>query len=311
MKVLIICSGNSGSISPFIQDQAESLEKYGVTIDYFLIRGHGVLGYLKNLSILKKHINSCKPDLIHAHYGLSGLLAAMQRKIPVIVTFHGSDINVKKNVKYSYLAAKLSKENIFVHSDLPRKIIYSKTSVNIIPCGVDLNVFYPDKSKRDQRNSAQDIKEKKVLFASRFSNPVKNYTLARKAVELLADNVKLIELKGYSRSEVNRLMNSVDLLLVTSHSETGPLVVKEAIAANCPIVSTDVGDVREVIGETEGCYITSFEPGDVADKIKMALEFSEKRGMMQGRQRIIELGLDSENVVKRIINVYEQVLGER
>lgn len=311
MKVLIVCSGNSGMISSIIQDQAESLKRNGVSIDFFLMKGKGILGYLKNLPALKKKINAFNPDLIHAHYGLSGLLATMQPKKKVVITFHGSDINVKNNVKYSYLAARLSKENIFVHPDLPKKIRYSKKSVNIIPCGVDLKVFYPDKSKSDRSNSAQDNKEKKILFASRFANPVKNYTLASNAVELLTDNVKLIELKGYTRSEVNLLMNSVDLLLVTSNSETGPLVVKEAMACNCPIVSTNVGDVRKVVGDTEGCYITTFEPEDVAEKIKLALNFSNVKGRTEGRKRIIDLELDSENVAKRVISVYEQILGKR
>ena len=37
-----------------------------------------------------------KPDIIHAHYGLSGLLANLQRSIPVVTTYHGSDINLPK-----------------------------------------------------------------------------------------------------------------------------------------------------------------------------------------------------------------------
>jgi teichuronic acid biosynthesis glycosyltransferase TuaC len=48
MKVLIVCSGNSGNINPFIKDQGEALEKQGIIISYFLIKGKGVNGYLKN-----------------------------------------------------------------------------------------------------------------------------------------------------------------------------------------------------------------------------------------------------------------------
>ena len=80
------------------------------------------------------------------------------------------------------------------------------------------------------------------------------------------------------------------------------------MACNCPIVSTDVGDVRWVIGNTEGCYKCSYEPGDVAEKIKMALEFARTKGRTKGRQRIIELGLDSESIAKRIVEVYESVI---
>ena len=90
--------------------------------------------------------------------------------------------------------------------------------------------------------------------------------------------------------------------------EGSPNVVKEAMACNCPLVSTNVGDVEWVIGNTEGCYISSFEPAVMAEKIKLALQFAEKQGRTKGLTRIMELGLDSETVAKRIINVYENLL---
>ena len=98
-----------------------------------------------------------------------------------------------------------------------------------------------------------------------------------------------------------------ELVILTSLWEGSPNVIKEAMACNCPIVSTNVGDVRWVIGDTEGCYITSFDPEDVAEKIKLALEFGKRTN---GRDRIIELGLDSETIAKRLIDIYSKVLEE-
>ena len=82
-------------------------------------------------------------------------------------------------------------------------------------------------------------------------------------------------------------------------------MIKEAMACNLPIVSTDVGDIKWVIGNIEGCYITTFDPKDVADKIKMALNFNKRTN---GRDRIIELGLDSNTIAKRLISIYERVI---
>ena len=76
------------------------------------------------------------------------------------------------------------------------------------------------------------------------------------------------------------------------------------MACNCPIVSTDVGDVEEVIGKIEGCYISGFEPRDVANKIIRALDFSDKHGRTKGRIRIFELGLDDESIARRVADVY-------
>ena len=87
MRVLIIASGNSPKISPFVEEQVNSLKELGLVIDYFLIRGKGILGYLKNYFLLIKTLknNNCY-DIIHAHYGLSGLLATMQTLVPVVIT---------------------------------------------------------------------------------------------------------------------------------------------------------------------------------------------------------------------------------
>ena len=83
MKVLIVCSGNSGFISPFIKEQVESLEKLNVAIDYFLIKGRGFFGYLKNYRFLIRKIKECSPDLIYAHYGLLSLSASFNNKVDV------------------------------------------------------------------------------------------------------------------------------------------------------------------------------------------------------------------------------------
>jgi glycosyltransferase involved in cell wall biosynthesis len=147
-----------------------------------------------------------------------------------------------------------------------------------------------------------------VLFASDFSPPVKNYSLAYSAIKLLDNNINLIELKGYNREQVNQLLNSCDLMLLTSTREGSPQLVKEAMACNCPIVSSDVGDVKEVINQTVGCYICSFEPQDVAQKIKQAIEYSRIYNRTNGRARIIELGFDNETIADKIIAVYNKIL---
>ena len=94
-------------------------------------------------------------------------------------------------------------------------------------------------------------------------------------------------------------------MVLTSFHEGSPNVIKEAMACNCPIVATNVGDVEFIIGDTKGCYISDFDANDVAEKIKLALEFGKKT---EGRNRIIEFGLDSRSVARKIIRVYKQVL---
>ena len=107
MKILIVASNNvHKSFAPFVVEQANALCTEGCTIEYFGVVGRGLLGYLNAFKDLKRKIRAYQPDVIHAHYGLCGLLANLQRRVPVVTTYHGSDINKPNVLKFSKLNAK-------------------------------------------------------------------------------------------------------------------------------------------------------------------------------------------------------------
>ena len=319
MKVLIVCSGNAleGQIfdlklqHAFIFEQVSELQKMGVTFDFFYIKGKGVPGYLKSISELRSQIKTSDCDLVHAHYGLSAMVATFQRRKPLIATFHGCDVNRNSLNLISSFVALFSKANIFVSEDLRNKIIVKTPEKNrVIPCGVDLNQFKPGNKKEARTQLKLDQSKKYILFASARDVAVKNYTLAKQAIGNLPES-DLLEISGRSREEVNLLMNACDVFLMTSFREGSPQTIKEAMACNCPIVSTSVGDVKNIFANTEGCFLTSFDPADVAEKLNLALEFAGKNGRTNGRKRIMELGLDSETIAGRILEVYKEVLGRK
>lgn len=303
IKVLVVCSGNNYRISRFITEQVASLQKKDVYIDYYLIKGKGLFGYIGNLSKLKNQLKSMKYDLIHAHYGFSGMFSVLQRKYPVIITFIG-EMNFPLRRIISKIALRFSAFNIFVSEELRIK---SKVRKNyaIIPYGVNLRTFIPLKKIDSRKALNLPLDKQLALFSSTFDRVVKNYPLAQKAIDMI-DNLDLVELsREYKRHEVIQLFNACDLLLMTSAKEGSPQVIKEAMACNCPIVSTDVGDIKQVIGNTEGCYISSFRPEDIAEKIKLALAFGKKTA---GRDKIKHL--DTNVIAKHIISVYNQVLSD-
>jgi glycosyltransferase involved in cell wall biosynthesis len=302
MKVLFVFSGNSTKVHPFISEQRLSLEKKGVQIDYFPIIGKGLTGYLKNLPNLNKIIKINSYDLVHAHYGFSGMLAVLQTKCPVIISFIG-EMNFPILRIISRIALRFSAYNIFVSEELKIKSKIKKNNYSIIPYGVDLDTFVLLDKVESRKKLKLPLNRRVALFSGLFDNPDKNYQLAKDSVNLV-DGLILFELSGhYKRNEVNLLFNACDLLLLTSPREGSPQVIKEAMACNCPIVSTDVGDVKEIIGNTKGCYVTSFDPLDVAEKIKLALKFGRKTN---GRQKIKHL--DVNIIAKNIIDIYNSVL---
>lgn len=305
MIVLVVARCKNGRYAPFITEQVEALEGLGVECRFFPVNKSGIWGYLMHLKGLKRAISASCPDLIHAHYGLSGLLANLQRQVPVVTTYHGSDINDRKVRPLSRLSIHLSAFNIFV-SRMILDIVSPKDKFALIPCGINLE-DYPEMDKNQARLRMHlSVTEKYVLFSGAFDNPVKNASLAKEAVSGL-ESVKLIELKGYSRTEVASLMYAADALLMTSLTEGSPQVIKEALACGCPIVSVDVGDVKEVTSGIDGCFIVERNPVLIANALKRAFEFS---GKTEGRRVIVEKGLSNDVIAESILKIYQRI-GER
>lgn len=306
LKILTVCSGNVGDVpAPFITEQMESIRHiYGAEIDYFLIEGRGYKGYLKNFPRLLERLRAGNYDLIHAHYGLSALLANFQRRIPVVATFHGCDVNDSATRPFSWLAYVLSARSIFVGKLMTRWFSAKREPV-VIPCGIDLSIFRPIAKEEARHRLNLDPIKKYALFSSAFSVPVKNYDLAKQAVERLETELEIIELKGYSRDEVCLLLNAVDIALLTSIREGSPQFIKEAMACNCPIISTDVGDVRNVFASSAGCFLCDPTPTSVAEAIQKALDLKQRTN---GREQLLAQNLDLPSIAGRIKDVYQSLL---
>ena len=173
MKVLIVGNNKSGQFSPFVTEQVNALKKLGVEFDFYGVDGKGASGYLSNLSPLKKKIHQFKPDLIHAHYGLSGMLANLQRTVPVITTYHGSDVHSRGlNLSISKITARYSAYNIFVSPWLLELSGYHGENKCIIPCGVDTTTFSPMELAEARKQLGWNENEQIVLFAGAFENEV-------------------------------------------------------------------------------------------------------------------------------------------
>ena len=305
IKVLIVASDKGGKFAPFIEEQIAALEEYGVVIVRYPVTRKGIIGYLREVPSLRSMIKRERPNVVHAHFGLSGLLANLQRMVPVVTTYHGSDINNPTTLRFSKMAIWLSKHNIFV-SKRNINIAQPKKNYSLLPCGVNLQVLQDNHPKTDRVKKTLKEGKINVLFAGAFDNNVKDPQLAKQTIKILSqdfDGVNLIELKGYTREEVAILMHSCNALLMTSKTEGSPQVIKEAMACGCPIVSVDVGDVAERIEGVDGCSVVkSRKPAAIADALKKAVVFE---GRTNGCERIIAMGLSNEQVVRQLLTIYQ------
>ena len=305
MRVLFVSSGNNKEgISPIVKRQGESLIKEGIELQYFTIKGKGIRGYLSNFSGLKRLITQFQPNIIHSHYSSSAILATITKAKPMVVSLMGSDVKEKKWYKIVlWFFYKFFWSAIIVKSQDLKSTLGFK-HLQVIPNGVNTKFFYSISKLEAQNKLNWDKSKTHILFAANPKRPEKNYLLASAAFKILNDtNIIIQTLTDVPSDEIQYLMNASDIILLTSLYEGSPNVIKEAMACNIPIVSTDVGDIKEVIEKTEGCYITSFNPEDVANKIKLALSFGKRT---TGREDIQHL--EASVIAKKIINVYNKVL---
>jgi teichuronic acid biosynthesis glycosyltransferase TuaC len=309
MRVIYIRSGNKG-VDVLSTRQGESLSKTGVEIYYFDIVGKGISGYLKNIRKLRNYVKMIDPDILHAHYSLSGFISSISfTGKPVITSLMGSD--VLESSPFFLLIVRFFIRLFWfltIVKTPEMKARLKAKNVEVIPNGVDMELFFPYDKNEARRYLGWDLNSKHILFGSDPCRPEKNYALAEKALKIINDECRhgapvihsLIEINP---DEVVWHYCASDVLLITSFHEGSSNAIKEAMACNCPIVSTNVGDAGEVINGTEGCVITSFEPADYAAGIEKVFEFDKRTN---GREKIAHL--DSKKIAGRISAIYREML---
>lgn len=310
MNVLLVHSGNAVTQSSdytFVREQGEALRELGINVFYYAIKGKKARGYLSNLSKLKESIKSNSIDIVHAHFGLCGALAVLQRSVPVVITFHNGETLSLTGKIVSSAAAWLSKYNIFVAQHIHDKLFMVPKEYSIIPCGIDLKLLPLVNKEEAIKTMGLRTDVPNILFGGSFSNARKNYPLAKEALTLLPYEVNLIEMKGFTRAEVDQLLCGCDLFLMPTKSEGSPQVVKEALACNCPIVATGVADIPELLSGVSNCYTTGFDASEIADRIDTIIKSGQRSN---GREKVISMNLDNPLVAKRIKMIYEKVLSK-
>lgn len=320
MRVIFVSSGKEDNkVSPIIECQGRSLITNGINISFYTINNKGFWGYLKHIRDLRIFLKDGSYDIIHAHYGLTAWVCIFARKKEkLLVSLMGDDIlgSNKKNgtitisskiiATVNKLLTKYIYDYAIVKSEEMKNMMWSK-NVAIIPNGVDLEIFKPIPYEEAIKNI--HINSKSEIQAYFFSNPdreEKNFSLAKSLIDELKSvySIELYAIHNVQQIQLVNYYNAANFIIMTSFHEGSPNVIKEAMACNCPIISTDVGDVRWVIGETEGCMISSFDRYEFNLKLIKIIEYSKYHKRTNGRQRIIDLGLDVNLISERISNIY-------
>lgn len=304
MKVLFVGSANrNGEPNPVVLNQGSSLIREGIDLRYYGVEGRGLKGYLGNIISLRKEITKLSPDVIHAHYVLSGVISSLAGAKPLVVSLMGSDVLGGWPQRFiSGILARFFCDTCIVKTR-EMKDLLKINNVQVIPNGVDFSHYRPMPKDEALTVTGWDGTEINILFPSDPARPEKNFRLAEKSVEAMGnDRVRLQVLDKVPRDKIVFYLNAADVIVVTSKWEGSPNIVKEAMACNRPVVSTIVGDVEELFAGTEGCYAVRPDAQEIALSLNRAIGIRETNG----RDNIA--GLDSKTIALRLLKIYSDLI---
>ncbi|HLJ50417.1 MAG TPA: glycosyltransferase [Bryobacteraceae bacterium] len=308
----------------FIEQQLKGLTQAGVEVKIVHLdrRAHGVSVYRQVDDRMEELERSFSPDVIHVMYGgvLAERVTSARPRQPIVISFCGSDLLGDRGngwrrqlagqygVRASQKAAGRA-NGIIVKSPGLRDALdpaIDKSKVWVLPNGIDLDRFRPMEQAVCRETLGWPRDRFSVLFANGSSSGVKRIELAAAAVEQLnraGIPADLREMSKVPPDQVPVWLNAADVVILTSHHEGSPNIIKEALACNRPIVTVDVGDVRQRLAGVNGCYIADAEPERLAEALRRVYAGPRQ---IEGRCRVREFGLPM--VSERLISIYETIL---
>jgi glycosyltransferase involved in cell wall biosynthesis len=324
IRVLMVTSDwlwNSwGGPAVFIARQADFLRRQGVEVDLFPFRGARHPGnYLAAWREVRRRVQRGNYDLIHAQFGQSGL-TALPKRVPLVVTFRGDDLEgiIGEKGRYipagwllrliSRIVARQADATIVV-SEHMKRYLPGSVAAHVMPSGIDLSLFRPEPRDAARRRLGLPADQRLVLFVGNPDLARKRCGLAQEAVEIVNRSIPTRLMIGWElpHHQIAELMNACDVLVCTSMQEGSPNTVKEALACNLPVVSVPVGDVASRLAGVAGCELCADDSADTIAAALMRVLQTGKR--IDGRSAVREL--DERLLTERLIAIYRSILPAR
>ena len=290
-------------------------------------------------------------QIIHAQWiptAAVALIVGWVRRIPVVVSVRGADLNTAKNSRLGRMLTraiiKRVRYVVTVSDEFRERLateIGCPTPVVALYNGVDVEQFRP----RDKIACRRELglpegraialyvggmiarKGVNVLLQALARDTSPNRPLdaylagegpqleALKALasdEGIADRVRF--LGGVSKNRMHLWLGAADMLVLPSYSEGRPNVVLEAMASGTPVVATAVEGTAELISDGEDGLL--FEPGDVAglaaclNRLLLEPDMAAEFSV-RGTEKIKTLGLTWPAHGRGLLSIYREILGSR
>jgi glycosyltransferase involved in cell wall biosynthesis len=298
--VVLVDDGPSSDVQGLVslsEERDGELRVVRMTYRPAAIRAAGVLATLRVASRLKRE--GTPVDVIHAHVhrmGWVAVLAGMVLRRRVVITEHSSEWPRRLITGTRLRRAKFALEHAALVCPVNRRLQEAieaygvRARFRIVPNTVDTSVFHPGSTSRAGARPRLvnvalhvEVKGLDVLLRAFTSVAAAHPDLT---LELVGDGPLTPRLQKQSAEleldervlfsgamrppEIAKRLRSSDVFVLSSHSENMPLAVLEALCCGLPVAATDVGGVKDAVGD-DGMLSPSRDPDALAAAIEAVL----------------------------------------
>jgi len=299
------------------------------------------IGYYLNVIALKNILKKIKPDLLNTHYASGyGTLARLSGFSPYLLSVWGSDVYLfpyHSKWNFSTLVKNLKAADKIASTSEAMKLqtesLYQPNKeIAITPFGVDCDKFQPDPQRVSKKLRIGTIKTMSQTYG--ISYLMEAFAIARDhglqdaELILVGDGHQMGELKELAQKlriedsvqfigaiphdEVPKWLNTFDIFIALSNSESFGVAIIEASACAVPVIVSNVGGLPEVVVQGETGYIVPpRNPQAAAESIIELASNHQLRQKMgdKGRQFVLK-NYEWEENVDRMELLYQDVLKE-
>ena len=323
VKVLFVVNGYPTLEMPeyciFNKEQIEALlgtKKVAGEVIFINAQDKGKKEYIKSLASIRNSARNC--DIVHCFHGLSFIATALVvPDKPIITSFlNALAFEYRESPKFDRFLQWIT--SYFIKIRHSYAIFKDKVPSNLSCCAFHLpNGVSTENFNIIDRNNAKyqlglATEKRYVLFVSSktIHRKQKRYDRFQKTIELLKQvdpSIEELVLVGQPRNLVPLYFNAASLHIISSDFEGSPNSVKEALACGTPIVSTNVGNVQEMIVGAPNCYVV--EDFYVKSLFRYSLEsLAKEPDRLAIRDRIFLNKLDLDTSTSVLIGIYERTI---
>lgn len=328
----LCCISHAGKMAP-------EFEKLGVQIiSLGLMKKKGWDSDI--IRSLEEVIKNNSIDIVHTHLyhaNIYGSLAASRCRIPSFMSIQNTYSHHKLHRRIlNWYVSKRVKKVIVGSDDIKNDVVkydwIRENKIEVINNCIDLDKASANVSRaqvRDELSLPYDavvlgtigrLEEQKghsflIRALSRMSDSSNNFYLIligegkkKQELQALVDELSLQEKVLFlgTRSDIGNLLAAMDIFIMPSLWEGLSLAMLTAMAAEIPVIATDVGGVRKVLGEDEyGLVIAPGEPDSIVTAIESVLnDKASSQQRVADAKRLVYEKYSDHAMVKKIEKLY-------